>query len=346
MSRRYSGEAARWAATVWSVSEFDIDPKANGARGVGLATLAGATVLDTWFPAPELVPARDVAGTSRLSAAEAAEALGPGAAGLLGPDQDRGVEVVAVRTCIGRLDAAPIDAHDVYLRLHLLSGRLVRPRQCNLDGVFDLLANVVWTNYGPCPVEDFEPTRMRLRGRGPVTVYGLDKFPRMVDYVLPTGVRIADADRVRLGAYLASGTTVMHEGFVNFNGGTLGASMVEGRISAGVIVGAGSDVGGGASIMGMLSGGGKEAISIGERCLLGANAGIGISLGDDCVVEAGLYVTSGTKVTLPDGRVVKARELSGRPGMLLLRDSVTGAVRAVERAGVGIDLNAALHDNN
>jgi 2,3,4,5-tetrahydropyridine-2-carboxylate N-succinyltransferase len=223
----------------------------------------------------------------------------------------------------------------------------VTPRSINLDGVFGLLSNVVWTSFGPCPVERFEATRLRMRQLGPVTVYGVDKFPRMVDYVVPSGVRIADADRVRLGAHLATGTTVMHEGFVNFNAGTLGTSMVEGRISSGVIVGADSDLGGGASIMGTLSGGGKEQISIGRRCLVGANAGIGISLGDDCVVEAGLYVTAGTKVTLPDGTVVKARELSGTDGVLFRRDSVTGAVHVVHRGGsAGIELNAMLHSND
>ncbi|MBB5779828.1 2,3,4,5-tetrahydropyridine-2,6-dicarboxylate N-succinyltransferase [Nonomuraea jabiensis] len=317
-----------------------IDPTSTGAFGVGLATIAAdGTVLDTWFPAPELGDA-PATGTERLSAGEAGEL-----AELTGPDAARGVEVVAVRTGIAKLSEAPVDAHDVYLRLHLLSARLVRPHGVNLDGIFGLLANVAWTNFGPCPVPDFERTRLRLRARGAVTVYGVDKFPRMVDYVLPSGVRIADADRVRLGAHLASGTTVMHEGFVNFNAGTLGASMVEGRISAGVVVGDGSDVGGGASIMGTLSGGGKQVISIGERCLLGANAGIGISLGDDCVVEAGLYVTAGTKVTLPDGTVVKAAELSGSNGVLLRRNSQSGAVEAVPRTGGGIELNAALHAN-
>jgi 2,3,4,5-tetrahydropyridine-2-carboxylate N-succinyltransferase len=215
----------------------------------------------------------------------------------------------------------------------------------NLDGIFGLLANVVWTDHGPCAVPGFELTRARLRARGPVTVLGVDKFPRMVDYVIPTGVRIADADRVRLGAHLAEGTTVMHEGFVNYNAGTLGASMVEGRISAGVVVGDGSDVGGGASIMGTLSGGGKEVVSVGRRCLVGANAGIGISLGDDCVVEAGLYVTAGTKVVLPSGETAAARTLSGQNGMLLRRNSVTGAVEVLARTGDGIALNTALHDN-
>ncbi|SHG33936.1 2,3,4,5-tetrahydropyridine-2,6-dicarboxylate N-succinyltransferase [Streptoalloteichus hindustanus] len=322
------------------------DPTTTGAHGVGLATVADdGTVLDTWFPAPKL-GAPESTGTAQLSAEEAAAALGEAAAGLLGRDDARGVEVVAVRVGIGRLADAPTDAHDVYLRLHLISGRHLPPHGCSLDGIFGLLANVVWTNHGPCRVEGFEATRLRLRARGVVAVYGVDKFPRMTDYVLPSGVRIADADRVRLGAHLASGTTVMHEGFVNFNAGTLGASMVEGRISAGVVVGDGSDVGGGASIMGTLSGGGKEIISIGERCLLGANAGIGISLGDDCVVEAGLYVTTGTKVTLPDGRLVKARELSGQSGLLFRRNSTTGAVEVVTREGTGIELNAALHAND
>ncbi|WP_433442104.1 2,3,4,5-tetrahydropyridine-2,6-dicarboxylate N-succinyltransferase [Nonomuraea sp. CA-141351] len=320
-----------------------IDPTSTGAFGVGLATIAAdGTVLDTWFPAPELGDA-PATGTERLSAGEAPEL--DELTELAGPDAARGVEVVAVRTGIAKLSEAPVDAHDVYLRLHLISARLVKPHGVNLDGIFGLLANVVWTNFGPCPVPGFEQTRLRLRARGAVTVYGVDKFPRMVDYVLPSGVRIADADRVRLGAHLAHGTTVMHEGFVNFNAGTLGASMVEGRISAGVVVGDGSDVGGGASIMGTLSGGGKQVISIGERCLLGANAGIGISLGDDCVVEAGLYVTAGTKVALPDGTVVKAAELSGSNGILLRRNSQSGAVEAVPRTGDGIELNAALHSN-
>ncbi|GGO01243.1 2,3,4,5-tetrahydropyridine-2,6-dicarboxylate N-succinyltransferase [Microbispora rosea subsp. aerata] len=319
-----------------------IDSTTSGAHGIGLATIAAdGTVLDTWFPSPALGEPPAV-GTKPI----AVEELDAGMAELVGPDPVRGVEVVAVRTGIADLSAPPTDAHDVYLRLHLLSHRLVRPRTVNLDGIFGLLANVVWTNHGPCKVEGFEEVRLRLRARGPVTVYGVDKFPRMVDYVLPSGVRIADADRVRLGAHLASGTTVMHEGFVNYNAGTLGASMVEGRISAGVIVGDGSDVGGGASIMGTLSGGGKEVISIGERCLLGANSGVGISLGDDCVVEAGLYVTAGTKVTLPDGAVVKARELSGKSGLLLRRNSTTGAVEAVSRDSKGIELNAALHAND
>ena len=260
-------------------------------------------------------------------------------------DTDRGVRTTGVRTAIGSRATPPADAHDLYLRLHLLSHRLVRPHEANLDGVFGLLTNVAWTNHGPCAVSGFETVRMRLRARGPVTVYGVDKFPRMVDYVLPAGVRIADADRVRLGAHLAAGTTVMHEGFCNYNAGTLGASMVEGRISAGVVLGDGSDLGGGASIMGTLSGGGKAVISIGRGCLIGANAGIGISLGDDCVVEAGLYVTAGTKVTLPDGAVVAARTLSGQDALLLRRNSVTGAVEARPRTGQGIALNPMLHAN-
>ncbi|MGH3869913.1 MAG: 2,3,4,5-tetrahydropyridine-2,6-dicarboxylate N-succinyltransferase [Pseudonocardiaceae bacterium] len=319
-------------------------PQIDSAYGLGLATLApDATVLDTWFPHPELgATAGSPAGTARVPQDQAPDEL----AALLGPDPARGVELVAVRTTVADLQAAPLDTHDVYLRLHLLSHRLVTPRSINLDGIFGLLSNVVWTSFGPCPVVGFEATRMRMRRRGPVIVYGVDKFPRMVDYVVPSGVRIGDADRVRLGAHLAAGTTVMHEGFVNFNAGTLGTSMVEGRISAGVVLGADSDLGGGASIMGTLSGGGQGQISVGQRCLVGANAGIGISLGDDCVVEAGLYVTAGTKVTLPDGMVVKARELSGVSGMLFRRDSVTGTVQAVHRgARAGVELNAALHSN-
>jgi len=328
------------------VSSAELDPETTGAQGVGLATVTDdGTVLDTWFPHPKLDDGR-VPGTQRLSEQEAVDELGAGVSALLGPDPDRSVEVVAVRTGLLSLAAPPADAYDVYLRLHLLSTRLVRPHGVNLDGQFGLLANVVWTNHGPCRVEGFAATRLRLRARGAVTVYGVDKFPRMVDYVVPPGVRIGDADRVRLGAHLASGTTVMHEGFVNFNAGTLGASMVEGRVSAGVVVGDGSDVGGGASIMGTLSGGGKETIAIGTGCLVGANAGVGISLGDDCVVEAGLYITAGTKVTLPDGRLVKARELSGQPGLLFRRNSATGTVEVVPRTGSGVELNTMLHAND
>ncbi|KIA65673.1 2,3,4,5-tetrahydropyridine-2,6-dicarboxylate N-succinyltransferase [Nocardia vulneris] len=312
----------------------------QGAAAVGIANVTtDGTVLDTWYPSPELGTFAET-GTKRLDEAPAEYAA------LLGVDEARGVDVVAVRTTIADLSAAPIDAHDVYLRLHLLSHRLVRPHEVSLDGQFGLLSNVVWTNHGPAAVEGFEATRAKLRARGPVTVYSVDKFPRMVDYVVPSGVRIGDADRVRLGAHLASGTTVMHEGFVNFNAGTLGNSMVEGRISAGVVVGDGSDVGGGASIMGTLSGGGTTVISIGERSLLGANAGVGIPLGDDCVVEAGLYVTAGTKVTGPDGTVVKASTLSGQNNLLFRRNSVTGAVEVVPHKGTGVELNAALHAND
>jgi 2,3,4,5-tetrahydropyridine-2,6-dicarboxylate N-succinyltransferase len=303
------------------------------AWGFGLATTTAAgKVLDTWYPAPALGSPSDDEPPKELLALE-------------GEDDARGVRRSVVLTRID-LAAAPAGAEDAYLRLHLLSHRLVRPHGQNLEGVFGQLANVVWTSAGPCDPEGFEQTRLRLRAGGAaVQVFGVDKFPRMTDYVLPTGVRIADADRVRLGAHLASGTTVMHEGFVNFNAGTLGASMVEGRISAGVVVGDGSDVGGGASIMGTLSGGGKDIISVGERCLLGANAGIGISLGDDCVVEAGCYVTAGTKVTLPDGDVVKARDLSGSNGVLFRRNSVSGAIEAVAREGRRVELNEALHAN-
>jgi 2,3,4,5-tetrahydropyridine-2-carboxylate N-succinyltransferase len=243
------------------------------------------------------------------------------------------------------LDSPPVDAVDAYLRLHLLSHRIVQPHGLNLDGLFGVLPNVVWTNVGACPVENFERIRVALRRKGPVHVYGVDKFPRMTDYVVPSGVRIADADRVRLGAHLAEGTTVMHEGFVNYNAGTLGASMVEGRISAGVVIGDGSDVGGGASIMGTLSGGGTERITVGRRCLIGANAGIGISLGDDCVVEAGTYITAGSKLLLPDGTVVKAATLSGESGWQFWRNSVTGGLEARPRSGSGVTLNEALHAN-
>ncbi|MBU8823261.1 2,3,4,5-tetrahydropyridine-2,6-dicarboxylate N-succinyltransferase [Mycolicibacterium goodii] len=313
----------------------------TAASGVGLATItADGTVLDTWFPAPEL-SASGPAGTARLSGGDVPADL----AALTGTDEDRDVEIVAVRTTIADLDEKPADTHDVWLRLHLLSHRLTKPHEANLDGIFGLLTNVVWTNFGPCAVDGFEMTRARLRKRGAVAVYGIDKFPRMVDYVTPTGVRIADADRVRLGAHLAEGTTVMHEGFVNFNAGTLGTSMVEGRISAGVVVDDGSDIGGGASIMGTLSGGGKEVIKVGKRCLLGANSGLGISLGDDCVVEAGLYVTGGTKVTTADGQVTKAIELSGASNLLFRRNSLSGAVEVVKRDGTGITLNEALHAN-
>jgi 2,3,4,5-tetrahydropyridine-2-carboxylate N-succinyltransferase len=328
----------------------------TGAWAVGLATFTpDGRVLDTWYPSPALTadtPAPEglfsETGTVRLTADRAAELLGADVSGALGRDELRDVERAAVATFVESLDDPPIDAHDGYLRLHLLSHRLVIPNQPNLDGLFGVLTNTVWTNHGPCAVEDFERVRLRMQAAGlTVNVFGLDKFPRMVDYVMPTGVRIADADRVRMGAHLASGTVVMHEGFVNFNGGTLGTSMVEGRISQGVIVDEGSDVGGGASIQGTLSGGGKEVIRVGRRSLIGANAGIGISLGDDCVVEAGLYVTAGARVTLPDGRVVKGVELSGQDGLLFIRNSVTGAIEARPRAGrQSVELNAALHAND
>ena len=313
----------------------------TAASGVGVATIAAdGTVLDTWFPAPELA-GDGPSGTVRLSVAE----VPPELAELAGRDEDRDVDIVIVRTVIASLDDKPADGYDAYLRLHLLSHRLIQPHGANVDGIFGVLANVVWTSFGPCAVDGFEIVRARLRRRGAVAVYGIDKFPRMVDYVAPTGVRIADADRVRLGAHLAAGTTVMHEGFVNFNAGTLGNSMVEGRISAGVVVDDGSDVGGGASIMGTLSGGGTEVIAVGKRCLLGANSGLGISLGDDCVVEAGLYVTAGTKVQTADGQTVKARELSGANNLLFRRNSLSGAVEVVKRDGTGITLNEALHAN-
>jgi 2,3,4,5-tetrahydropyridine-2-carboxylate N-succinyltransferase len=309
----------------------------RSAWGYGLATVTDAgQVLDTWYPAPELGRAPEASGPYSMPRRLAS---------LEGSDPRRLVRTQVVRV-EADLDAAPTGPSDAYLRLHLLSHRLAQPHTINLDGIFGVLANVVWTSAGPCAVDGFEETRARLRADGPVSVFGVDKFPRMVDYALPTGVRIADGDRVRLGAHLAAGTTVMHEGFVNYNAGTLGSSMVEGRISAGVVVGEGSDVGGGASIMGTLSGGGTEVIRIGERCLIGANAGVGISLGDDCVVEAGLYVTAGTKLRLEGSDLpVKASELSGRSGLLFRRNSLSGAVEAVSRTGTGIALNEALHAN-
>ncbi|WP_300403506.1 2,3,4,5-tetrahydropyridine-2,6-dicarboxylate N-succinyltransferase [Nocardioides sp.] len=307
------------------------------ASGHALLTLdADGAVLDAWFPEPVL-------GGSPADAPSDLTALAT-------PDDVRQVTREVRLVEIADLSAAPSTTEEVWLRLHLLSHRLVVPHGMSMEGVFGLLTNVVWTSAGPCPVASFELTRARLKAAGQhVVVYGIDKFPRMVDYVAPTGVRIGDADRVRLGAHLAEGSTVMHEGFVNFNAGTLGASMVEGRISAGVVVGNGSDVGGGASIMGTLSGGGKETISIGERCLLGANAGIGISLGDDCVVEAGCYVTAGTKVTIRDRddkpQVIKALELSGLDNVLFRRNSVSGAIEAVPWKGSGVALNEALHSH-
>ena len=304
---------------------------ARNAWGVGLATIAAdGTTLDTFYrhlgfgdsvPAGTPVEAKTIA------------------------DERRGVVISPVSIVVD-VDAAPTSASDVYLRLHLLSHRLAAPRTLNLDGAFGLLANVAWTSIGPVALNQLDDVRYNVLRRGEhLVVNGVDKFPRMTDYVVPSGVRIADASRVRLGAHLASGTTVMHEGFCNFNAGTLGTSMVEGRISAGVVVGDGSDVGGGASIMGTLSGGGKEVVSVGQRCLLGANSGLGISLGDDCVIEAGLYVTAGTQVKLPDGSVVKAREVSGANGLLFRRNSQSGAVEVVQRTGTWGGLNAALHKN-
>jgi 2,3,4,5-tetrahydropyridine-2-carboxylate N-succinyltransferase len=305
---------------------------AQSAAAHGLATVdsASGAVLEVYYPAPVL-------GSE------------PTPQDLPLPREDvlRGVTVAPVETVIEDLAAPPASVADAYLRLHLLSHRLVTPHAINLDGIFGVLANLAWTTLGPVPVERIDAVQLAARSQGvTLNVLGVDKFPRMVDYVVPSGVRIADADRVRLGAHLAAGTTVMHEGFVNYNAGTLGASMVEGRISAGVVVGDGTDVGGGASIMGTLSGGGTQVISLGERCLLGANSGVGISLGDDCIVEAGLYITAGTRVTLPDGEVTKARDLTGASNLLFLRDSVSGAVVAKARSGSWGGLNAALHAND
>ena len=309
----------------------------QNAHAWGVATVThDGNVLDVWYPQPHLggVPEHGHHEPDELTK-------------LAGDDSVRGVRTLVVRTVIDDLSEPPADAYDVYLRLHLLSHRLVPPHGLNLAGIFGLLSNVVWTSIGPCAVPGFESVRARARAAGKVVaVTSIDKFPRMTDYVVPSGVRIADADRVRLGAHLADGTTVMHEGFVNFNAGTLGTAMIEGRISAGVVVGNGSDIGGGASIMGTLSGGGAEVISVGENSLIGANAGIGISLGSDCVVAAGTYVTAGSKVTLPDGHVVKAAELSGQDGLLFLINSETGVLEARPRGErIGIELNADLHAN-
>lgn len=320
----------------------------RSAHGHGLATITSSgEVLDVWFPAPSL-------GIFADSLGEAPEA-DPMLADLAesGTDTDRGVHQSVVFAQID-LDAEPADAVDSYLRLHLLSHRLAAPNSINLDGIFGKLNNVVWTNFGPAAVDGFEITRAKLRRRGHVTVYSVDKFPRMVDYVVPSGVRVGDADRVRLGAHLAEGTTVMHEGFVNFNAGTLGTSMVEGRISAGVMVGNGTDVGGGASVMGTLSGGGRKRVTLGERVLLGANSGVGISIGDDSVVEAGLYVTAGTRVRVLGPRnddgddtsvTVKASELSGVPNLLFRRNSTSGTVEVLPRQGSAVALNESLHAN-
>ncbi|MFN8205700.1 MAG: 2,3,4,5-tetrahydropyridine-2,6-dicarboxylate N-succinyltransferase [Solirubrobacteraceae bacterium] len=306
---------------------------ATAAAAHGLATidLASGTTLEVFYPAPALGAYPE---TVELPAQPREDEL-------------RGVRVERVTTIIANLAVPPADVADAYLRLHLLSHRLVRPHEISMEGIFGVLANVAWTSLGPVAIDRLAALRLRARAEGqPLHVFGVDKFPRMVDYVVPSGVRIADADRVRLGAHLAEGTTVMHEGFVNYNAGTLGASMVEGRISAGVVIGDGTDIGGGASIMGTLSGGGREVVSLGEGCLLGANAGLGVPLGDGCVVEAGLYLTAGTRVKLPDGAVVKARDLAGASNLLFRRDSQTGTVVAVPRSGSWGGLNAVLHAND
>ncbi|HEV7751350.1 MAG TPA: 2,3,4,5-tetrahydropyridine-2,6-dicarboxylate N-succinyltransferase [Baekduia sp.] len=325
----------------------------GGAWAIGLATAtaAGGRLLDTLYLAPRLgldeAPAGAAAGTRPLRFAEATDLGGGAFAGAVRADDLRGVTVSAVLTVVEDLQAPPADVHDAYLRLHLLSHRLVQPNTINLDGIFGVLPNVAWTNRGPVDLADVETVRLRARVFDcPLSVTSVDKFPQMTDYVVPPGVRVADARRVRLGAHLADGTTVMHEGFVNYNAGTLGASMVEGRISQGVVIGDGSDIGGGASIMGTLSGGGKAVIAVGRNSLIGANGGLGISLGDECIVEAGLYVTAGTRVTTPDGATVKAAELSGQSNLLFRRNSSTGAVEVLTRAGASwAGLNAALHAN-
>ncbi|MFM7495459.1 MAG: 2,3,4,5-tetrahydropyridine-2,6-dicarboxylate N-succinyltransferase [Candidatus Nanopelagicus sp.] len=305
----------------------------NFAFGFGMATQnSSGQVLDCFFYSLGLGELTN----SHLNSDLAAQ---------IGIDEIRKVKKISVELKIDLSDK-PKDAIDVYLRLHLLSHRLIKPNELNLDGIFGLLSNVVWTSAGPCDVDSFSEVRIKLQNKyGNLTVYSIDKFPRMIDYVIPDGVRIADGDRVRLGAYLSPGTTIMHEGFVNFNAGTLGKSMVEGRISAGVTVDDGSDIGGGASIMGTLSGGGKEVISIGKRTLLGANSGIGISLGDDCIVEAGVYITAGSKITLPDGTIVKAKELNKASNLLFRRNSQTGSLEALPKTGTWAGLNSVLHSN-
>ena len=336
----------------------------SSALGIGVATVAkDGRILDTWFPDPTLDPEDELigrlfgagvprdGGTARLDAGMLSELLGTNMAGALGDDALREVTLCGVATWLPDLDAPPRDAHDVYLRLHLLSHRLVTPHGLDLTGVFALLCNVAWTDLGPVAVDLLDEVRLRARAAGRrLTVDSVDKFPKMTDYVVPSGIRIADAARVRLGAHLAPGTTVMHEGFCNFNAGTLGKSMVEGRISAGVVVGDGTDVGGGSSIMGTLSGGGQQVISLGTSCLVGANAGIGISLGNRCVVEAGVYVTAGAKVRLPDGTVAKARSLSGVDDLLFRRNSLSGSLEVVVREGATVadwgGLNSALHHND
>ena len=302
------------------------------AWGLGLATIStDGTVLDVWYPNPAL-------------GEDDGSSLTPEHAALVGADDRRRVKIEAIRTQIDLTQPVSGTA-DAYLRLHLLSTLLVKPNSINLEGLIPNLPIVAFTNVGPITLDDLDELRPTLTRAG-ISVYAIDKFPRLVDYVTPRKVRIADASRVRLGAHLSPGTTIMHEGFVNFNAGTLGSSMVEGRISQGVVVGDGSDIGGGASIMGTLSGGGKERVVIGARALLGANAGVGISIGDDSVVEAGLYVTAGTKVTIVDGgepRSVKASELSGVANLLFRRNSVNGRVEVLPREGVGIVLNSLLH---
>ncbi|HEY4093920.1 MAG TPA: 2,3,4,5-tetrahydropyridine-2,6-dicarboxylate N-succinyltransferase [Baekduia sp.] len=321
------------------------------AIGLATATTAGGRTLDTLYLAPRLgldgAPAGAAPGTRALKITEATDLGGGAFAGAARADDLRGVTVSAVITVVEDLQAPPADVHDAYLRLHLLSHRLVQPNTINLDGLFGVLPNVAWTNRGPVDPADLDTVRLRARVLDrPLSVTSVDKFPQMTDYVVPSGVRVADARRVRLGAHLAEGTTVMHEGFVNFNAGTLGASMVEGRISQGVVIGDGSDIGGGASIMGTLSGGGKAIISVGQGSLIGANGGLGISLGDQCIVEAGLYVTAGTRVTTPDGETVKAADLSGQDNLLFRRNSTTGAVEVLPRSGTSWGgLNAALHAN-
>ena len=340
------------------------------ALGLGIGTKnTKGDWLDTYYPAPIHQPAADLVASIRsklalaagnttqpLTSAQLAELASVDHAGIskladtlktsLVDDTLQGAVLVIIET-----DETASSTPEVYLKLHLLSHRLVKPHGINLTGIFALLPNVAWTNKGPVDLTELAGKQLAARCAGEVLeVKSVDKFPQMTDYVVPAGVRIADAARVRLGAYIGEGTTIMHEGFVNFNAGTEGTSMVEGRISAGVMVGKGSDLGGGCSTMGTLSGGGNIIISVGQNSLIGANAGIGIPLGDRCTVESGLYITAGTKVVMLDSnnqivKTVKARELSGTADLLFRRNSTNGQVECLTNK-TAIELNEALHANN
>ena len=321
----------------------------KSAWGIGLATVTttGRT-LDVWYPDPR------IGKYSKDEAAHTLELL----SGLQSSDEARGTRTTIV-TCIADLDDQPQSTADAYLRLHLLSHRLALPNSINLEGIISRMPKVVWTTVGPCPTDDFEATRIRLRakyGFG-ISVTSVDRFPSMVNYVVPSGVSVADGSRVRLGAYLAKGTTVTHSAFISFNAGTLGESIVEGRISQGVVIGAGSEIGGGASARGSFAGWDAGRVSLGKRCLVGANAGLGIPLGDDCVVEAGLFLSAHTDVTLLPGggvvpgnhglfaspHIVKARDLAGASNVLFRRNSLSGRIEALSRSTGPITLADGSH---